>query len=203
MAWRGARCGGRGENGAAMVEVAIVAILFVTLLAGALDYGMAWRTGLAVNEASRTGARVGSAEGVDTRSDYNILTGLRAALASSGQLGRLERVVIFRSDGPDGRVPADCTTTTGSTAAPCNVLTGDQVRSLPTVAVAGATTDVDGCINASVVKGWCPRSRVDSQATADFLGVWVEVRHKRLFNAFGGDVVVRRQTVMRVEMRTE
>ncbi len=170
MAARPARRARCDERGAAMVEVAMVALLLVTLLAGALDYGMAWRTGLAVNEASRTGARVGSAQGVDVHSDYNILTGLRSALASSGQLGRLERVVIFRSDGPDGRVPADCTTTLGSTAEPCNVLTGDQVRALPTVEIA-ATSDASGCIDASMVKGWCPSSRVDAQATWTYPGL--------------------------------
>ena len=95
-----------GERGAVLVELAFIAMFLVILVAGTFDYGFAWRTGLAVNEAARTGARVGSGQGISRGADYYALNGVRAALDSSGLTNDVRKVVIFKSTNANGGVPA-------------------------------------------------------------------------------------------------
>ena len=64
-----ATAGGR-ERGAMLVEFAFVAMFLVVLVAGTFDYGFAWRSGLAVNEGARAGARVGSGQSLSRGADY-------------------------------------------------------------------------------------------------------------------------------------
>lgn len=190
------RGSGGAQRGAVVVEMAVIALFLLVLSAGAWDYGRAWRGTLAVTEASRTGARVGSAAGVDKEADFNILTGARSALASSGLLDQVQRVVIFQSKADDGEIPAECKTAT-STSEKCNILTGNQFRAIPTTS-AGALTG-KGCISASQTKRWCPTKRDNVQLTADYVGVWIEVRYDNDFRINGAHTTIERQTVMRLE----
>jgi len=194
---RRARRGPDGERGAVLVEFSMVALIIVTLVAGSYDYGMAWRTGLEVTEASRTGARVGSGQGKELNADFSLLSGLRSALSSSGLLAQVQRVVIFQSTADNGRVPADCITTTGTGTA-CNALTGQQLRDMPTSIGTGTLTST-GCLSASAIKKWCPTTRNNTQLTAQYMGVWVQVRHDYLFRLIGTSTLIEKTTVMRLE----
>ena len=191
--------GDRRERGAVLVELAMVAVLMLTLAAGTFDYGMAWRAGLAANEAARTGARVGSAQGKVIGADYAILSGTRSALASSGQLDSVTRVVIFKSTTVDGAVPANCKTTTSSSISEsCNILTGAQFRAMPTTNTAG-TLDSKGCILASQTRQWCPTDRNDVQLSADYIGIWVQLNYTFTFRIAGTTQTIERDAVMRLE----
>lgn len=182
------------EEGAALVELTLIGLILVLLLAGAFDLGMGWRAGLVVNEAARTGARIGSGQGSDQMADYSLLSGVRSALDSSGVLDQVERVVIFRSSG--GAVPPSCKV--GAPAAqPCNILTGDQLRTL-SAAPAEAVDDA-GCIINAMTRNWCPTARNSVQLTADYLGVWVLMRHDYMFPILGAGMDVQRTAVMRLE----
>ncbi len=176
----------------------MVALLLVTLAAGAFDYGMGWRTGLAVTEAARSGARVGSSQGPNLNADFSLLSSVKAALASSNQIGKVDRVVIYRSATADGSVPANCKTTTNATIPEdCNILKGTQLQSLP-ASVTGAT-DANGCIVASQTKGWCPAERQDVQVQADYIGIWIRVRYDFQFRMLRSSTFVERSAVMRIE----
>lgn len=183
------------ESGAVLVEFALVALILLTVLAGTFDLGMGWTAGLRVNEATRTGARIGSGQGEAKNADFSLLSGMRSALDSSGVLDEVERVVIFRSSTKSGQVPEECKTGSGSGA--CNILTGAQLRNLPS-ASAGAT-DSKGCIINSTRRGWCPTDRKSVQLTAEYLGVWVSVRHDYLFPVLGDGLTIERAAVMRLE----
>ncbi|QYG92541.1 pilus assembly protein [Iamia sp. SCSIO 61187] len=180
------------ERGAAIVELAIVAIFLVTLLAGAYDLGMGWRSTLAVTEGVRGGARVGSGLGADRTADVTILTSLQSTLASSGLLGSVERVVIFSAEGTGGRPSAGCIAGTSGT---CSTFTGEQFRAVTT----GSPLDPDHCVLAATRRGFCPRTRDDVQLTADYVGVWVRARHTYLFPVLGRGVTIERSAVMRIE----
>ncbi len=199
----------RAEDGAALVEFAFVAMFLLALVAGTFDYGFAWRAGLAVNEAARAGARVGSSQSLSRGADYYALNGVRATLVASGAIGQVEKVVVFKSTTLNGRVPASCLTTPASGL--CNVLTGAQLQALtltsfdlvispnPTVAPTGT-----GCLKASAAQraGWCPNARSNSQeagAGADYYGVYVQLKYPRKFAAFGSSIQVTRTAVMRLE----
>lgn len=188
-----------GEHGAVLIEFAFVAMFLVVLLMGAFDYGQGWRAGLAVNEASRTGARVGSAMGRDRLADYYILSGAKAALESSGRLDRVERVVIFQAANPHGRVPETCKTApTVSASTRCNIMTGAEFRSDWTESNFHGTT---GCYTGAPTnrQRWCPNSRNPAQASADYVGIWITYDHAHTFTFLDDATTVSRQTVMRIE----
>lgn len=179
-----------------LVEFAFVGLILLALLAAAFDYGMGWRVGLAANEGVRAGARVGSGQGTELTADYSLLSSMRAALESSGVLDQVERVVVFEAATAAGRVPSACVTGSGS-GQECNILTGAQFRGIP--ADPDDAIDGDGCITPAVTKRWCPDERVDVQLTADYLGVWVRIRHDHMFPVLGDSTTIERTAVMRLE----
>lgn len=188
------------ERGAGIVEFALVALLLFTLAAGAFDYGQAWRTGLTVNEAARTGARVGSAGGNDRAADFNALSGLKASLVSSGKLGDVVRVVVFRSDEADGKMPAACKTGSSNL---CQVIPGNAFRSNWEAQTFEAATLANGCLQVATARNWCPTGRDNKQKTAQFYGVWVQLRHDFMFPVMGSGTDVERTAVMRLEPKAE
>ena len=189
-----------GERGATLVELAVISVFLVTMIAGTFDYGQAWRSGLAVNEASRTGARVGSAQGPSRAADYNALSGAKAALVSSGKLARVLRVVVFRSTAADGKVPTACKT--GSTS-DCQVITGTAFQTSWESQSYTSATDSTGCLVIATAKNWCPTSRIDTQATAEYYGLWIQIRHPYMFPLLGSGIDVARSSTMRIEPRAE
>lgn len=189
----------RGIGGAVLVELAFVSMFLAVLAGGAYDFGMGWRQGLAVTEASRTGARVGSSQGDLVGADFALLSGTKAALASSGVLPAVNRVVIYKSATVDGDIPANCRTTTSTNPTEaCNILTGTQFRALPASVTTGVLT-ATGCITNSQAKNWCPTTRNNVQLTAEYIGVWVQVTYTFKFKFIGSSRTIERDAVMRLE----
>lgn len=186
---------GRTERGAVLVEMSIVAVFLLTLIAGAYDYGQAWRSSLVVNEAARTGARVGSAQGPNRGADFYALSGLKSALASGGGLEDLQRVVVFRATA-SGKVPEACKT--GSTSA-CQVITGTAFRTNWETQPVNSATTTTGCLVIASSKNWCPTGRDNRQEFAEYYGVWVKTRHDHDFTVFGSGTDVTRTATMRLE----
>lgn len=197
----------RRERGAGLVEFAFIAMILLVLVAATFDYGFAWRSGLAVNESARAGARVGSGQSVSPGADYYALNSLRASLVASGVVDQVSKVVIYKSTTADGRVPSSCLQ--ASPSGTCNVLTGTQLKALtassydltisanPAVAPTGT-----GCLKTSAALrvGWCPNARSNNQDTgADYYGVYIESSYPRKFGAFGSSITVTRTAVMRLE----
>lgn len=191
---------GGDQVGASIVELAMVMLLMFLLVAATFDYGMAWKSGLATNEAARTGARVGSSAGIQRGADFVSLSGLKASLSASGLLDGVERVVVFRATSEDGEVPAACKTSSGSN---CQVIPGTAFKtSWETGTVEGSTTTA-GCLNIASTKSWCPTSRVNDQDNAQYYGVWVKIRHDYLFPVIGDQVYIERTAVMRLEPKVD
>lgn len=186
--------GHRHERGAVLVEFATVALFLAVLLAGAFDFGMAWRAGLGVTEAARSGARVGSSGGKDLPADRDLFLSVQAALASSGLLTSTQRVAIFNATNTN-TFPTACRTGTG-TSQSCNTLSGDQLRNLTTTSGYDAST---GCLTSSDRKGYCPSVRNNVQLTAHYIGVWVQVRYDYEFGLLGSARMIERTAIMRIE----
>ncbi|MCB1029934.1 MAG: pilus assembly protein [Acidimicrobiales bacterium] len=197
----------QSEDGAVVVEMAFISIILVMLIAGTFNYGFAWRAGLAVNEAARTGARVGSGQSVSRGADYYALNGVRSSLQSAGLLGNVKKVVIFKATTADGKVPSSCLL--ASPTGLCNVLKDTQLANLtlssfdltisgdPAVAPSGS-----GCLKstAALRSGWCPNVRTNIQDTgSDYYGVYVEVFVENHFKMLGQGQTVTRTAVMQLE----
>jgi hypothetical protein len=195
----------RDQRGVAVVEMAFVALIMLTLVAGAVDYGLGWRSGLVMTEAARTGARVGSGQANSRSADYNAMSGLRAALTASGKLDDVEQVIVFEATA-GGTVPTACKNGTGGT---CIVYTGNQFRALndrtswnlvwPADPQADATGG-DGCPRVATRAAWCPTSRNNTQLSAQYYGVYIKYRHDHLFTfLLGSHTTVERTAIMRLE----
>jgi Flp pilus assembly protein TadG len=181
------------ERGAVLVEFATVAIFLVVLLAGAFDFGMAWRAGLGVTEAARAGARVGSSGGIAVTADRDLLLSVQAALASSELINDVDRVVVYNAT-TNAAVPATCKTGTGN-GEPCDAFTASEFKAI----TAGSALDANGCIVDSARKGFCPKTRNSVQLTANYLGIWVRIRYDYQFGVLGSSRLIERTAVMRIE----
>ena len=182
------------ESGTALVELAFVALFLTTLIAGTWNYGTGWRTGLRATEAVRTGVRTGSALGTVKLADWYALSGARASVQSGGKLSNVVRVVVFRADATNGAIPTDCQTAT-TTSSKCNIISGAAFTSMTV-----ADFDANGCLTTATVANWCPASRIDLQASAEYYGMWIKLKQPLDFSMrSGSSLIVERQAVMRLE----
>jgi Flp pilus assembly protein TadG len=91
------RRGRHDESGAALVELAVVFMLLMTIALGAYEFGMGFRDSLAVSSAVREAARVAGAAGDRTNADCLVLEAAAGALHSvSGN--QVAEVWVYRSD---------------------------------------------------------------------------------------------------------
>lgn len=186
----------RGQRGASIVELSLVTLLLFLLVAGTFDYGRAWRAGVAANEGVRTGARVASAAGRERGADYTALSGMKSALTASGLIDGVERVVVFQASSANGTVPPACKTTNSSS---CQIISGTAFKTPWQDADMEDATTASGCLQIASTKTWCPTSRDANQDTAQYYGVWVQIRHDYIFPIIGKDVLIERTAVMRLE----
>ena len=70
----------RGEDGAALVELADLRTLLIVIAFGIIEFGNAWNRKLEVETAARAGARVGSGLGNDRTADKGLLQAASSVL---------------------------------------------------------------------------------------------------------------------------
>lgn len=183
-------------RGAVIVEFVIVLSLLVSLSMGGFEYGWMWRSSSVITNATRDGARVLSSLANDPLADYQALSSLRTELSSAGLLNGVQRVVIYKSATADGQPPTACKTGT-SLVDPCHVISGAQLQTLSST-LFGAT----GCLTGALIANYCPTARNNTAATADYVGIWANVRHNFITGLFGSGVTINVRTVVRVEPDT-
>ncbi len=186
----------RRDAGVVLVEFALVVNMLLGMGLGIYEFGFAWRTSAAVTSGARSAARTGSSLATDDFADYQALSSIRADLEASGLLDNLLLVVVYKSTTADGAVPASCKTNV-STSALCDVYTGAQVRAM----VESDFSTTTGCMSGMIVANYCPYVRNSIMATADYLGVWVNVQHDYQTGLFGSGIQIKRNAVMRIEPR--
>jgi Flp pilus assembly protein TadG len=189
-----------GSRGAVLVEFVLIAPVFALLVAGVLEFGLAFRDSMTVSNALRSGARVGSNAGRERLADYTILKSVEAAMKEV-PTSRVIRVVVYKASTSSSNVPASCLTATAITNRGvdnlCNTYSAGDLT-LASSAFVG-TTNCTGAPDAR----WCPLNRQSQQALgADYLGVYMEVRYTYITKIFPGTgVTIRDRAVMRLEPR--
>src|SRR5262245_20847547 len=177
------RC--QGDQGAAMIEGAIVALPFFILLFGIVEFGITFKAYLSLTAATNTSARAASTFGSDTGSDYFIL---RRINESGSGLGRtnINHIVIWHASGPDDTPPAACLDGDGSGGTggaaktdACNVYTPYDF------AYVEADFDCNSGNGGPPDSNWCPTARKDFLADTDstgplvygtdYIGVYVDI----------------------------
>lgn len=197
---RGARFGHRDERGAVLVEVVIILPVLLIIALGVFDVGLGWRASFTISSAARSGARVGSNLGIDDGADQQALASIAAALGTIPS-AQIDVVVIYKADGADGEVPANCLTAItrtagGSAANHCNVYTATDL------AAAATSSDYTGNCSSSRDRFWCPPNRENEQGSAagpDYLGVYIRINHATKTKMFGSTLVLDDRAVMRIE----
>ena len=178
------------DEGAVLVETALVGIVLLTLLFGVIELGLAWQDDRSVSSATRAGARTGSNAGNDRLADYKILQTLRDGLARFSP-DQILAIVVYEPATADDAVPPDCTTGT-PVSGTCNVYTAADLTR-PASDFGGTTR----CTDTAPDRFWCPSDR--EVAPDVYVGVWVKVRHEYLTGLFGSGVTITHSAVVPAE----
>jgi Flp pilus assembly protein TadG len=177
-----------------MIEMIIVMPFLFSLIMGIFEFGEGWEANLRVQSATRGAGRTGSSLAANRQADYFMLQTLKAGLTKFATAD-VHRVVIYNANADTlGEPTAGCKSGTPSSGV-CNVYTGAQVNALTAADFPGTT-----CSSTALDRFWCPTTRTVTQASADYLGVWIEVFYNYRTNFFPGNGITMHQyVVMRLE----
>lgn len=175
-----------------MIEAALATPVFLLVVVGVMEFGLALKDYLAMSSGSRAAVRTASTLGNASNTDYAsvqaLLKGSRAITQGSGTI---QMVVVFKATGPDNVLTSTSTCLTGSVTNLCNrYTTSDLTRS----------ADDFGCGSSSPDRFWCPSSRKFRQSDPpDYVGIYVQVLHQNPTGLFGATRTFTDQYVMRIE----
>ena len=175
-----------------MIEAAITTPIFLLVVVGVMEFGLALKDYLAMSSGSRAAARTESTMGNASTTDHAALTALLAgAKAISPGSGRIEVVVVFKATGPESTLTASSACLTASVTGLCNrYLPADLTRSVNDF----------GCGPSAPDRYWCPTTRHTAQSDPpDYVGIYVKVTHTNPTGMFGATRTFADQYVMRIE----
>jgi Flp pilus assembly protein TadG len=168
------RC--HGDDGAVLVEAAMVLPLLATMILGAFEFGMGWRQNSYQSASIAAGVRQLATNGTARYADMYALQSFMAGMNQTRNLS-INRVVIFEASSTGMPTNAACLTTaavstgTGITGA-CNIYSLTPLQNLTT---ANFGTTGTTCSSTAWDRYWCPLDqRKDAQGDPpDFVGMYV------------------------------
>lgn len=171
------------EEGAALVELAIMATVLLTLVFGTFETGMAWSDSQLVTQAARAGARGVSQLGINAQADSFAVQSIEAALGDLS--GDVTRIVIYDAAAADGSMSAACAAASPpGVTGQCSIYDGSHFGTY------GSWTD----------GSWAPGDRDNGLATGHYLGVSVEVDRPFITGFLDGtSFTIADTTVMKIE----
>jgi Flp pilus assembly protein TadG len=171
----------RHEQGATIVEAAIIFPVLIVTIVGLLELGLAFKDFLTVSFAAREGARIGSLVGNDVDADCQIIQGVISDLGASLVVdGTIANIEIFRADPVTGN----------------QGLTNDWTYT---------GSDPTDCLDwTPFPNNWPSTNRVvvvGPTSTLDILGVTINASHDYITNVppFGGTIDVSETALQRLE----
>lgn len=178
----------RDDRGVSMVEFALVFVLLLMIAIGAFEYGMVFRDSLTVSTASREAGRVAASTANHGDADCVILEAAAGALQSL-QTGLIDEVHIYKSD-ENGAIPANSATTMRRYSP---FQPGDPGL---TACASGAQWSAK-----HLGSGWDPEDRVNTEGSADWIGVRVQYKHEWItdFLWWTGTMDLADEAVFRIE----
>ncbi len=196
------------ERGATLVEAAFVTLPFMLVIFAILEFGLAFRTDLTVENASQRGGRSASVGGRVPTADFQIIEAVKDGLDDGG-IAQVERVIVYRATSPSDPVPAGCLAINNpvgpnGVAGTCNVYGPDAFNS-PLETSPGVPSTEWQCAPGARDAFWCPTTRAVSFSLGprDYAGVYIETTHEYLTGFFGSGVQIEANTVSRLEPETE
>ncbi len=122
-----------GDRGGTLVEAAMVTPVFLFVLFGVMEYGLAYRDNLTVANSTRDAARVATTGGNSADADYGILQQISDDMDVMGH-DTIDLIVVFNAGGPSGSVKGESTTDLAacksgtSVTGVCNVYTSSDLE---------------------------------------------------------------------------
>lgn len=188
------------SRGAVLVEAAFVTPIFLMLVFGIMEVGLAMNDNLALAHTVRAGSRVASASGNDLYADYGII---RAIARESTALPRdqIKMIVVYRANAHGEAPSPSCQLgtpegSTVTTSRPCNVYYPSDFDK---------PKEEWGCKPPPErIETWCPTSRKVTLAGSgtEFIGVWMKVEHAWVTRMFGSTITLTDLSVIRLEPRS-
>jgi hypothetical protein len=219
--WRARTRSAADEQGAVIVEAAVIFPLLFLIVFGALEFGLLFRDDLTGSNVVRAGGRALSAQTSKFADQSGMQALLPAATGFSGGLSKVSRVVVYiatcASPGPSAGVTASrCGTNPpirrleemsglGAACIPagnkdgvtgyCNVYDGPELLD----SFANDQSNW-GCLSGTQDRFWCPDTRVSSQkAGTDYVGIHIEYEHEWVTGLFGSKRDMTDDVIFRVE----
>lgn len=194
-----------GDEGAVLVEAALVIPLLILLVLGLMEFGFAWRNDNVVAASVRTSSRVASQSLGNAQADRFAIESYLGTVSQARNI-TTNKIIVYKIDestNPNGDVPPGCLTapTTGSppfgVQDVCNVYIPSQWTPANLVAANF------GCGSAAAydVK-WCPSTKRTASlpATPTTVGVYADVTYKMITRVIPGTTIkLSDKSVSRVE----
>jgi hypothetical protein len=197
----------RGDDGAALIEAAVVTPVFLVIILGLLDEGLLFRSYLTLVNASTVGGRTASIDPKNPVADWKALGAIQNASVALGSSG-INKVVVYRASGGTDSITspshssctnASITDVPGTPGTPgCNLYTTSDLNNA-TIPSQAANYD---CVNkplTSPSRFWCPANRNATNTNADYAGVYVETTFTYTTKLFGSTRKLTSETIIRLE----
>ena len=168
-----------GDDGAALVELALVAPVLILLLFAMAEVGLAWRTSTSTADAIRQATLDASSPAGDRYGDLNALETIVANLDANN----IEYVTIYDTTDPGGQAPAGCIA--GSVPGVCNTYRAADLVRVANGTVSRDTLDETTCAGA-FDSDWCPLDR----STGSQLGIQIRLEHEYITGIVPGSGIV-------------
>lgn len=183
----------RSERGTVVVESAIALPVFLLVIFGTIEFGLAFRSYLSTAAAARDGARYAATMGKDQNADYFIISDALTSLGPIGGSKAVKTISIFKATGNTSTTASGplAACRTASVAGLCNTYRG-----------ADLTTDPYkfACRPNALDRFWCPTSRkVNLSDPPDYVGIYIEVEHKGITGVLGPSITFTQEVVTRLE----
>jgi Flp pilus assembly protein TadG len=192
------------DSGQTLVEFALMFPLFIILVMGVIEFGLAFNAILGVNRASEQAVQVASEAGNDPASDCYVLQAVENAIQVPNDESNIVHVQIQWTNPSGGTVNAmDEYDRTGSTT--CTSSTGSSIT-VPYTATSSAYPPANRC---NVIAG-CPTIS-SAHNTVDTIGVTVRYQYTWKTpigsllhfiggsNTWGSGMTFNKRNVMRIE----
>ena len=190
------------DEGAVLVEFALVLPLITLLLLGVFEYGTAWRETLNLASAVRAASRQAANAGTSRAADYLALQSFDSVMGASKNVV-VQKVVVYKTTSANGDpINGGCFTAAAAQSGWfCNIYTGTQVDTIGASYLTHFGPNDTSCTGAWDAN-WCPITRQDLQSQPpDYVGVWAKVTYTSVTKMLPSTVTFTDRAVARIEPR--
>jgi hypothetical protein len=196
-----------GDEGAVLVEFALLLPLLMFMFLGVLDFGMAFKDRNVLEGAIQQSLRTNTNRGTNRWAEGDALLAFQAAMSKNKRL-QITNVIIWKSAAGNTTptcspvVPVPGALGPYGTAGTCNAYSRTQMATLTAANEASYfdAANAASCSGSSWDVNWCPTSRSDTQISASYIGMQVTVDYRAFTSIFGsGTRSIVDRAVMRVE----